>query len=33
LLISGDDVIIDRWFGELGESTIRERLDAALAGA
>ncbi len=31
VIISGDDVILDRWFGELAESTIRERLDAALA--
>jgi len=31
VIVSGDDVIVDQWYGTLPESAIRERLDAALA--
>lgn len=30
-LISGDGVIVDRWFGAVGELVLRERLDGLLA--
>jgi hypothetical protein len=35
VLITGDDVILDQWFGAVDEATLRERLDrlAATAGA
>ncbi len=27
VLISGDDIIVDTWFGAAGEAELRERLD------
>ena len=34
VLVSGDDMIVDAWYGALGESELRERLDylVSLAG-
>jgi hypothetical protein len=31
VLISGDDVIVDRWFGAAGEEQLRSALDGLLA--
>lgn len=31
VLISGDDIIVDTWYGVLGESELRTRLDLLAA--
>ena len=31
LLITGDDIVIDSWFGGIGEAELRTRLDALVA--
>ncbi len=28
VLISGDDILVDNWYGALGESELRSRLDS-----
>lgn len=28
VLISGDDIVVDNWYGALGESELRSRLDS-----
>jgi hypothetical protein len=34
VIISGDDIVVESWFGALGEAELREKLDllASLAG-
>ena len=31
LLITGDDIVVDSWFGGIGEAELRSRLDALVA--
>ena len=31
ILVSGDDVIVDTWFGAISEADLRARLDALVA--